>query len=189
MKTLMNVKNTLSLNFNLREPRANKATNVYAVININNRQVKMSIGLKINPWNWDKKHQCPKVNANMTEQDRSNALIVFNQLNAIRQAFQGYYITVCANGTTPNEADIYNMLNQSNNNNNIDMAKKVTAKKVTATEETITATALLEKALEVYKVMRKVEESSLKQYKSWLKAFKEYCTNIKKDDISMLSDD
>jgi hypothetical protein len=51
--------NSSSLNFNLREPNKNKSTNIYAVIKINKKQIKIATELKINSWQWDKKKQIP----------------------------------------------------------------------------------------------------------------------------------
>ena len=55
---LINV-NNLSFNFNLREPKGNKATNVYAIIRLGRIQLKLPTMCKVNSWQWDKKKQMP----------------------------------------------------------------------------------------------------------------------------------
>ena len=51
--------NSISLNFNLREPRANRATQLYAVVRVDCKQAKIPLQCKIEPWLWDKKRQQP----------------------------------------------------------------------------------------------------------------------------------
>jgi hypothetical protein len=65
-KQLINV-NAVSLNFNLREPKGNKATNVYAVIRLGSIQLKLPTKCKVNSWQWDKKKQMPIVVGDITE--------------------------------------------------------------------------------------------------------------------------
>ena len=79
---LINVKD-LSFNFNLREPKGNRATNVYAVIRVCHIQLKLPTKCKVNCWQWDKKKQMPMMYGNMTETDYRNNLIVFSTLSQI----------------------------------------------------------------------------------------------------------
>ena len=70
----------VTLNFNLREPKkVNGATNVYAVMKVQGKQIKLPINCKINAWQWDAKKQVPRFTNNMTEQDRANNM----QINSI----------------------------------------------------------------------------------------------------------
>ena len=41
--------NQMQCNFNLRQPKANKPTNIYLVVYLNNKQVKLSTGVKVYP--------------------------------------------------------------------------------------------------------------------------------------------
>ena len=100
IKMLTNVNSTLTLNFNLREPKANKKTNIYAVIKINGEQIKKPIDCKINPWNWDKKKQSPKFTKNMTEADTENAKQVLNIIYGLRINFNTYYLHIVAKKDT-----------------------------------------------------------------------------------------
>ena len=70
MEKLISVKE-LSLNFNLREPKGNKLTNVYCVVKCGNRQFKFSTRCKVNSWQWNKKQQMPTISPNMSEEDRT----------------------------------------------------------------------------------------------------------------------
>ena len=51
--------NSVSLNFNLREPRAKRPTQLYCVIRVDGKQHKIPLQCKIQPWLWDKKRQQP----------------------------------------------------------------------------------------------------------------------------------
>ena len=44
--------NEMQARFNLRKPRSEKPTNLYLVCRINNKQVKLSTGVKIYPDHW-----------------------------------------------------------------------------------------------------------------------------------------
>lgn len=48
---------SITANFNLREPKTRKPTNVYLVITINRVQYKFSLGVKVLPSQWHKKKQ------------------------------------------------------------------------------------------------------------------------------------
>ena len=47
--------NELQARFNLREPKANKPTNIYLVCRISGKQVKLATGVKIYPDHWNEK--------------------------------------------------------------------------------------------------------------------------------------
>mgnify|MGYP007013873100 CR=1 FL=1 len=71
MEKLIGV-NEISQNFNLREPRGNKCTNVYAVLKCGGVQIKFPIGCKVNAWQWNKKQQTPIINNGMVGGDMKN---------------------------------------------------------------------------------------------------------------------
>ena len=87
MQTLRNANEQITLNFNLREPKGNKCTNIYAVVKIDGKQIKMPIGLKINSWQWDKKKQRPHLNYIVSEEEKENAMNVLTKINEINFAF------------------------------------------------------------------------------------------------------
>ena len=55
MKQLKNV----SLNFNLREPKAKRPTQLYAVVRADGKQYKIPLQCKIEPWLWNARRQQP----------------------------------------------------------------------------------------------------------------------------------
>lgn len=187
MKRLNNVNEVFTLNFNLRQPKGNKKTNVYAVIKINGRQIKTPIDCKINPWNWDKRKQVPKFSNNMTEEDRENAQHVFNVIYEWKMNFQKYYVYICRNYVIPNEKELMEKV-----------VKKVRIQKDKEIKETvkpakkrdIKATTVLKKALELYPTLYPtIAKSTLETYDFQLRAFINYCKDINKDTVKMLTDD
>lgn len=64
--------NNVRVSFNLREPKADKPTNIYLVCRINNKQVKLSTGVKIYPEQWNIKKQEAFISPRLTELDNQN---------------------------------------------------------------------------------------------------------------------
>ena len=96
METLRNV-NEVNLNFNLREPRkVNGSTNVYAVVKVEGKQIKLPINCKVNAWQWDSKKQTPKITNNMTQKDIADAMQLNCVLNDVRMNFYSY---ICSGET------------------------------------------------------------------------------------------
>ena len=91
----LNNVNNVSLNFNLREPKGNKATNVYAIIRLGKNQLKLPTKCKVNSWQWDKKKQLPIIIGNITVTDYRNNLKVFTILSKIRLDILKYYSYLC----------------------------------------------------------------------------------------------
>ena len=111
METLRNAnRESVTLNFNLREPRGNKCTPIYAVIKIGGKQIKVPIGAKICPWHWDKKRQLPRITSNMTEPDRSNALEVLTTINKIHFCFSNSFLYIYNVETDPDRLQQKNLL-------------------------------------------------------------------------------
>lgn len=184
MEKLISV-NQMSLNFNLREPKKNKCTNVYAVIKCGAIQFKLPIGCKCKSWQWNKKQQLPTITNTMNKDDIENSKKVINTINQVRFAYIEYFSYLCSGHqmTTPNEVkeSINNILKQVNttmaNTENLQKGKSVKA------------TTLLKKAFNVYysEVKTSVKESAQKTAFAQLSAFFKYCEEIGKDAKSMLS--
>ena len=49
--------NEMQARFNLRQPKANKPTNIYLVVSINGTQLKLATGVKVYPEHWNKEKQ------------------------------------------------------------------------------------------------------------------------------------
>ena len=176
--------NSSSLNFNLREPYKNKSTNIYAVIKINKKQIKIPTELKINSWQWDKKKQIPIIDSMTNKEDRDNLISIFNIICGMRFAFINYFLYICSSDQSPNEDSVKNyMLNFLNKKS----MKKENLKKGNGRKPK--ATTLLKKAFEIYykEMHSKIKESSIETNRIRLKAFFDYCSEKEKDAQSMLS--
>ena len=146
METLRNV-NEVSLNFNLREPRkVNGSTNVYAVVKVEGKQIKLPINCKVNAWQWDSKKQTPKITNNMTQKDIADAMQLNCVLNDVRMNFYSY---ICSGETITIEG-----IKQHLTTNTEDMANKNA--QPPKTRRQATATKLLNEAfLNLYGTLQK----------------------------------
>ena len=72
--------NQMQCNFNLRQPKANKPTNIYLVVYLNNKQVKLSTGVKVYPEHWNIRKQQAYVNARLSKLDNNNNTIANDRL-------------------------------------------------------------------------------------------------------------
>lgn len=176
--------NSASLNFNLREPHKNKRTNIYAVIKINNKQIKIPTALKINTWQWDKKKQIPIIDCIVDEEERENLISIFNAICEIRFGYFNFFSYICKNDLIPTESEIKKYILKhlkklKMNNSNL---KPGNGKKPKATN-------LLKKAFNIYykEMHTKIKESSIETNKVRLNAYYDYCKEIEKDVLSMLS--
>ena len=182
MEKLISVKQ-LSLNFNLREPRGNKLTNVYCVVKCGTKQFKFSTGYKVNSWLWNRKQQIPIITSNMPDEDRNNNIHLINVISSIRLGYFNFISYICNNSETTNEIEIKNfftsLLNNSDMANNENLQKGKSKK----------ATKLLQKAYDIYYSENKTQtkESSKEQEQSKLNAFFDYCKEIGRDGKGMLS--
>ena len=170
MKSL-NYHNSVSLNFNLRQPKKVKgSTNLYAVVKVEGKQLKISLGCKVNAWEWDNKKQVSIVTENMTDKDIENALAINQVINEVRTKF---YLYLCS-GAEVTESTIKDVLTITN-----DMANK----NAIPPKRTKTATKLLMEAFSArYGLLEapKCAVSSWKRYHYQLKRFLEY---LKKDNV------
>jgi len=176
--------NSTSLNFNLREPNKNKSTNIYAVIKINKKQIKIPTELKINSWQWDKKKQIPIVDNRTNKEDREFLMEIFNAIYDFRFVFLNYFLYICTNGIKPTEDNIKeymsnNLKNNIMNNKNLKVGEGRKPK----------ATNLIKKAFQIYykEMHTTIKESSIEANKIRLKAFLDYCVEKDRDSLSMLS--
>ena len=180
---LINVKG-VTLHFNLREPR-NKYTNIYAVLRLGMRQVKIPIPLKIYSWLWDKKKEIPISKGYMNDDEISNAKEVLSIISSIRLAYSDFYSYFCKENeiVAANEVITY-FKNCISNLCSGKMAKNG----VPNVKREKSATKALKKALELYPTVKDgVAETTLVTYGHQLKAFLNYCETIKRDSIRMLT--
>ena len=172
MQTLRNANEQITLNFNLREPKGNKATNIYAVIKIDGKQIKMPIGLKINSWQWDKKKQRPHLNYIVSEEEKENALNVLTKINEINFAFSEWLLYICNGQMAATEKDLKEFIN-----NKIEITQ-MGNKMAIPPKRGMTATKLLKVAFEskygTKEMPKKVKKSSWQGYEKHLQQFINY---------------
>ena len=87
----LNCLKELTLNFNLRKPTSKRPTNVYAVVKVCGKQLKIPTTAKINAYLWDSKKQLPMLLNSMSDAERDNAKRVFSIINSFQSAFSDYY--------------------------------------------------------------------------------------------------
>ena len=75
--------NEMQARFNLRKPRSEKPTNLYLVCRINNKQVKLSTGVKIYPDHWNEKRQEAYISVRLSELDNINNTIVNKKITKL----------------------------------------------------------------------------------------------------------
>lgn len=183
-KELIDV-NSVSIHFNLRDTR-NKYTNIYAVIKIGVRQAKIPIPYKIKSWLWDKKTEMPLANSTMTDDEICNAKNIIKVISSLRLAYSDFFIYFCSGNTivAANEVIAYFKCCVRNILHNNIMANN----SVPNVKREKSATKALKKALELYPTVKDgVANSTLITYGHQLKAFCNYCEEIKRDSIRMLT--
>ena len=92
--------NEMTCNFNLREPKAKKPTNIYFIVCIEGKQIKLSTGVKIYPEHWNKKRQEAFISYRLSELDNQNNAIVNAKITSMKKDFMDYKDYLCEN---PNE--------------------------------------------------------------------------------------
>ncbi len=180
----LNCLKELTLNFNLRKPTSKRPTNVYAVVKVCGKQIKIPTTAKINAYLWDSKKQIPMLLDCMSDAERDNAKHVFSIINSFHTAFIEYYNYLYLNfqEITSDNVRVYfekNVLSKLIANKN--MAKNGVPN-VTRQRK---ATNALDKALGIY--AKSISDSTLTTYKYNLQNFKDYCAEIKRDSVLMLS--
>lgn len=166
MKSL-NYHNAVSLNFNLRQPKkVNGSTPLYAVVKVEGKQLKISLGCKVCAWWWNAKKQIPLIKEGMTDKEIENALAINEQINDVRHKF---YLYLCS-GSAITESTIKDVLTPIETK---DMANK----NAIPPKRTKTATKLL---LEAFETRYGTEEKpkcalgSWKRYNYQLQRFLNY---------------
>ncbi len=183
MEKLINI-NDVSLNFNLRQPKGNKCTNVYCVLKVGKVQNKIAIGCKVNSYQWNKRQQMPIVSANMTADDMQNNIKVANIINQIKFGYMNYLTYIC-NDTEEKEIkeSITNIINEIIKN---DMAN---VENLSRNGRPSKATNVVKKAFDVYysEVNPRAKESSKDVQKRIMMQYCKYCEEIGRDSVKMLS--
>ena len=87
--------NEMQARFNLRKPRSEKPTNLYLVCRINNKQVKLSTGVKIYPDHWNEKRQEACISVRLSELDNINNTIVNKKITKLKEYFIEFKHYLC----------------------------------------------------------------------------------------------
>ena len=87
--------NEMQARFNLRKPRSEKPTNLYLVCRINNKQVKLSTGVKIYPDHWNEKRQEAYISVHLSELDNINNTIVNKKITKLKEYFIEFKHYLC----------------------------------------------------------------------------------------------
>ena len=91
--------NQMQCNFNLRKPKANKPPNIYLVVYLNNKQVKLSTGVKVYPEHWNIRKQQAYVNARLSKLDNNNNTIANDRLSELKDMFLEFKHYLCEHPT------------------------------------------------------------------------------------------
>lgn len=89
--------NEMTCNFNLREPKGKKPTNIYFIVCIEGKQIKFSTGVKVYPEQWNKKKQEAYISYRLSELDNQNNAIVNTKIDCMKKDFMDYKDYLCEN--------------------------------------------------------------------------------------------
>ena len=84
-------------NFNLRQPKSERPTNIYLIVRINQKQAKLSTGVKVYPEHWNIKKQEAYISCRLTESDNINNTITNKKLLELRSQFEEFKRYLCDN--------------------------------------------------------------------------------------------
>ena len=87
--------NEIGCNFNLRSPKSERPTNIYFVVRIRNKQIKLSTGVRVYPDQWNVKKQEAYISCRLTELDNENNTIVNEKINKLKLYFSEYKQYLC----------------------------------------------------------------------------------------------
>ena len=83
------------LNFNLCEPKAQKATIIYAVVFFQGRQYKVNTGVKVCPSQWNKHKQLAVVSNCLSKLDNANNIIANEKISQIKFGYIDFLNYIC----------------------------------------------------------------------------------------------
>lgn len=83
--------------FNLRQPKSKRPTNIYLIVRINQKQAKLSTGVKVYPDQWNIKKQEAYISCRLTESDNINNTIANKKLLELRNQFEEFKRYLCDN--------------------------------------------------------------------------------------------
>lgn len=149
--------NEIGCNFNLRKPKSEKPTNVYFVVRVKNKQIKLSTGVRVYPDQWNVKKQEAYISCRLTELDNENNTIVNEKIGKLKLYFSEYKRYLCDHPEEIEHRAII-LLKQ--------YIYKDTMKKKTEKPATFTMKQIVEE--------KDTKESSKNQYRSNINKFKRF---------------
>lgn len=174
METINGLK--LSLNFNLRNKKSSKTTQIYAIVKLNDKQVKLSFGLKVYPYQWDALRQECKVMPNVIESERANCLKNNILLYRVKCKFQEIIDYLCRIGAF-NVSDIEKYIKRTL------QVYPMANKNAIPPKRTTTATKLIKEAFdEYYSTNGNQKDSTIHAQKNRLNKFLHYLKETDKGD-------
>ena len=112
-------------NFNLRQPKSERPTNIYLIVRINQKQAKLSTGVKVYPEHWNIKKQEAYISCRLTESDNINNTIANKKLLELRSQFEEFKRYLCDN---PSELkNCWDLLRKYIYKNNMQRTNKINA--------------------------------------------------------------
>ncbi len=183
----LNYAKGVTLNFNLRKPHSKRPTNLYAVVKLSGKQIKIPTTAKICAYLWNSKKQLPVLSESMSENDKNNALSVNSTIFLFQKAFTEFFLYLCSRKEviTSNEVKDYFLENVLSE---IKVCKDMANNGVPNVKRERKATKALLEALDLYS-NQQVAPSTIKTYRYNLQNFLDYCKSIPRDSIRMLTDD
>ena len=82
--------NEITAHFNLRKGNTERPTNLYMVINVDGKQIKIPTGVKVYPHHWNGKKQMPLVSTALSENDNRNNEIIIKRLKKMKSKFDNF---------------------------------------------------------------------------------------------------
>lgn len=149
--------NEIGCNFNLRSPKSERPTNIYFVVRIRNKQIKLSTGVRVYPDQWNVKKQEAYISCRLTELDNENNTIVNEKINKLKLYFSEYKQYLCDHPEEIEHRAII-LLKQ--------YIYKDTMKKKTEQPATFTMKQIIEE--------KDIVDSSKSQYRSNINKFKRF---------------
>lgn len=94
--------NEIRCKFNLRQPKNEHPTRVFAVISYKGKQTKVSTGLKVYPLQWNKRKQCAVIDYNLSKEDINNNEILNTKIKELKTLFDETKTYLCNHIETNN---------------------------------------------------------------------------------------
>lgn len=158
-----------SMNFNLREPnKRDGKTNLYCVIKIDSKQIKLPMGCNVYAYQYNSKLQLCNVSANMLERDRANNIEVNQKIMAAKGKYYEIINYLCGGANLCAE-----QLENLFKNTYKDMANK----NAQPPKRPISASKLLDIAFNLYYGNNEQSQGTKNNVQGHVKAYKEYLKN------------